>query len=125
MSISDGIKIIDETKKIAKDHHDKNLNEQIINLQEYLISLSEENLELQNQINELKSKVEIPEDIDIDNDGFIVKKGDDRKYCPGCWNKERKLSLMPRKGIDRLGVHKYSHRCAACGTIVDTETENY
>ncbi|BAQ57479.1 hypothetical protein LBAT_1090 [Lactobacillus acetotolerans] len=44
----------------------------------------------------MKGQVEISKDIDVDDDDFIVRKNDDRKYCPGCWNKNRILSIMPR-----------------------------
>lgn len=125
MTITDGINVFNEIKKIVIKYNNKDLIEKILNLQEYLMNLSEKNIELKTQVTKLQSQLETPKDIDIDDNGFIVKKGDNRKYCPRCWNKERKLSLMPRKGVDSLGTNLYGHMCSACEMIVNTEEEKY
>ena len=36
-----------------------------------------------------------------------------------CWNKDRKLSIMPNHGIKEFdGINEYAFECPACGYIV-------
>ena len=55
----------------------------------------------------------------MDDNGFIRKEKDNKKYCPKCWNKDRKLSIMPNHGIKEFdGINEYAFECPACGYIV-------
>ena len=55
----------------------------------------------------------------MDDNGFIRKEKDNKKYCPKCWNKDRKLSIMPNHRIKEFdGINEYAFECPACGYIV-------
>lgn len=118
MGISDIISMLKEVQSLAKDIKSKPLNDAIVGLQEAVMELSSSYLELEEKYDNLKKKVTVSDNIYLDDDGFVCVKGKSQKYCPRCWNKDRKLSLMPKNGIEAFGSQEiskpYAFECAGC-----------
>lgn len=128
ISISDIIALINKANEIANNVKSIELNKVLLELQTAIIQFGTQNLELQEKFSELKKYIEIPNDIFIDDEGFICKKGDSNKYCPKCWNKERKLSLMPKTGVKTHynDIEKpYDYMCSACNFVVESKKEKF
>lgn len=128
MMISDTIKILKEVQSLATDIKSKPLNDAIVKLQESVIELSNNYFELLEKYNNLKEQVSVSQDVYLDDDGFICIKNDKRKFCPHCWNKDRRLSLMPKHGIN-LGSFQevskpYAFECSGCKWIVYSANED-
>ncbi|MCD7135998.1 hypothetical protein LTY62_01895 [Limosilactobacillus balticus] len=126
--ISDAIKILKEVQSLATDIKSKPLNDAIVRLQESVIDLSNNYLELSEKYNNLKEQVSTSQNVYLDDDGFICVKDDNRRFCPHCWNKDRRLSLMPKHGID-LGISQeiskpYAFECAGCKWIIYSANED-
>lgn len=119
ITFSSAISILKNAQALAEKLKNRELNDALLSLQQELIGLGNQNLELKEKYDELKKYLEIPNDVYLDNDGFICRKNDTRKYCPHCWNKYRKFSLMPLEGVevmDYLNLSKpYMYKCSACG----------
>lgn len=122
MVISDVISLLKEVQSLAKDVKSKPLNDAIVNLQESVINLENNYLELEEKYNELRKRVMASDEVYLDDDGFVCVKGRNDKYCPKCWNRDRKLSLMPKHGIETFASQEvdrpYAFECAGCGWIV-------
>ncbi|MDM8243284.1 MULTISPECIES: hypothetical protein [Limosilactobacillus] len=117
--VSDSISVAEKVQEIAKKYKDKELNNEIIALQQKIISLGNDNLKLKEELTTLKSEVCSNKTVKMDDNGFIRKEKDNKKYCPKCWNKDRKLSIMPNHGIKEFdGINEYAFECPACGYIV-------
>lgn len=117
--VSDSISVAEKVHDIAKRYKDKELNDEIISLQQKMISLCNENLKLKDELTELKSEVCSNNKVKMDDNGFIRKDKDDKRYCPKCWNKDRRLSIMPNHGIKEFSeIHEFAFECPACGYIV-------
>ncbi|MCI6883030.1 MAG: hypothetical protein SOT17_03340 [Lactobacillus johnsonii] len=127
ISFSSALSILKSAQDLAEKIKNRELNEALVSLQQELLSLGDKNLELQEKYVELKKYIEIPEDIFIDKDGFICKKDDSNKYCPHCWNKYRKLCLMPKEGVREIyDVPKpYVYQCSACKWTVDSSKKSF
>lgn len=119
ITFSSAISILKNAQALAEKLKNRELNDALLSLQQELIGLGNQNLELKEKYDELKKYLEIPNDVYLDNDGFICRKNDTRKYCQHCWNKYRKFSLMPLEGVevmDYLNLSKpYMYKCSACG----------
>lgn len=128
MGISDIIRMLKEVQSLAKDIKSKPLNDAIVGLQEAVMNLSSSYLELEEKYNDLKKKVATSDDIYLDDDGFACVKGRKQKYCPKCWNKDRKLSLMPKNGIETFASQEvskpYAFECAGCGWVVYSDKKS-
>lgn len=117
--VSDSISVAEKVQEIAKKYKDKELNNEIIALQQKIISLGNDNLKLKEELTTLKSEVCSNKTVKMDDNGFIRKEKDNKKYCPKCWNKDRKLSIMLNHGIKEFdGINEYAFECPACGYIV-------
>lgn len=119
ISISDMIALIESAIKLSKKIKDKDLNKILLELQTAILEFGTQNLKLQEKYQDLKKYLEIPDDVYIDDDGFLCRKNDKVKYCPGCWNRNRRLSLMPKKGISNIllgdfNTKAYTYECSAC-----------
>lgn len=128
VSIGDILALLKSAAKVGEKVKNRDLNKIILELQTAVVQFGSQNLELQEKYAELKKYVEMPDDIYIDDDGFICKKNDNAKYCPHCWNKDRRLSLMPKHGIERY-MHDsnkpYTYECSACKWTVDSSKEHF
>lgn len=87
--ISDSIIVAEKVQSIAKKYKDKELNDEIILLQQKLSLLSNENIKLREEIAEIRSDVLSNKNVYMDDNGFLRRKNDEKKYCPKCWNKEK------------------------------------
>lgn len=129
MGISDLIALINKANDIAQNVKNLKLNKVLLELQKAVLQYGSQNLELQEKYNELNKYIQNPDDIFIDDDGFICRKNDPNKYCPHCWNKDRRLSLMPKYGIQRYSCDDYSkpytYECSACKWTVDSSKEHF
>lgn len=130
VSISDVISLIKQATQLSKKLKDKDLNKVLLDLQLAVAQLGEQNIELQDKYLQLKKYLEIPDNIYMDDEGFICRKNDSNKYCPHCWNKYRKLSLMPHRGIINNDLDwnkpegKYFYECPACNFKVYSDFKN-
>lgn len=122
MGISDVIGLLKEVQSLAQDIKSKPLNDAIVNFQESVIGVGNDYLELEEKYNKLRKRVETSDNVYLDDDGFVCEKGKKSKYCPKCWNKDRKISLMPKHGIETFASQEvdkpYAFECAGCGWIV-------
>lgn len=109
------VSILKNAQELAKKIKSRKLNEVLLNLQDELINLKTQYIESDEKYKEIRKYIEVPEDIYLDNHGFICRKNDNRKYCPKCWNENRKLSLMPNFDIK---VGKIQSNCSACGHAI-------
>lgn len=128
ITFGSAISILKNAQILAKKLKDRELNDALLSLQQELIELGSQNIELKEKYDELKKYIEIPDNIDLDDDGFIYRKDDVRKYCPSCWNKNRRLSLMPRFGVMELNVEldkPYTYECSACHWRVYSSHEHF
>lgn len=114
--ISDSLSVADRVRAIAKKYKDKELNDEIISLQQKLILLSNENLKLREKISKIKSDALSNKNVYMDDNGFIRKENDGKRYCPRCWNKDRRLAIMPNHGVKEFDeINEYTFECPACG----------
>lgn len=129
VSISDVISLIKQATQLGKKLKDKDLNKVLLDLQMAVIQLGDQNLELQEKYQNLKKYIEIPDNIYLDDEGFICREDDVNKYCPHCWNKDRKLALMPRYGIQEFGTldvdKPYTYECSACQWKVGSSKKHF
>lgn len=114
--ISDSITVAEKVQSIAKKYKDKELNDEIILLQQKLSLLSNENIKLREEMAEIRSDVLSNKNVYMDDNGFLRRKNDETKYCPKCWNKDRRLSIMPNHGVEEFdSINEYTFECLACG----------
>ena len=124
ITFSSAISILKNAQALAEKLKSRELNDVLLSLQQELIGLGDQNLELKEKYDELKKYIEIPDNIDLDDDGFICRKDDVRKYCPSCWNKDRRLSLMPKLGYQFLSLdfdkpdNAFQYTCPACEFVI-------
>lgn len=124
ITFSSAISILKNAQALAEKLKSRELNDVLLSLQQELIGLGDQNLELKEKYDELKKYIEIPDNIDLDDDGFICRKDDVRKYCPSCWNKNRRLALMPKIGNQFISVDfdtpskAFRYFCPACDFVV-------
>ncbi|MBA2915539.1 hypothetical protein HCN73_04985 [Lactobacillus crispatus] len=128
ISISDVISLIENAIKLSKKVKDKDLNNILLELQAAVLQFGTQNLELQDKYSKLKKYIEIPDNVYLDDDGFLCRKNDKVKYCASCWNKDRRLSLMPKKGTYNLmagdfNTKSYTYECSACKYQIYSDKE--
>lgn len=119
VSIGDILALLKSAAKLGEKVKNRDLNKIILELQEAVVQFGSQNLELQEKYAELKKYIEIPDNVYLDDDGFLCRKNDKVKYCSSCWNKDRRLSLMPKKGTYNLmsgdfDIKSYTYECSAC-----------
>ncbi len=129
MLLKDSIDLLKDAQQIAEKIKSKPLNDIIVQLQQDVIAMGNETLELQEKYHKLKDKVLVPDNIYIDDNDFLCIKNDSRKYCPKCWNRYRKLSLMPTVGVSETVAMDYEKpyvfQCAGCGYVVRADQERF
>lgn len=74
ITFGSAISILKDAQILAKKLKDRELNDALLSLQQELIELGSQNIELKEKYDELKKYIEIPDNIDLDDDGFICKK---------------------------------------------------
>lgn len=124
ITFGNAISLLKDAQLLAKKLKNRELNDVLLSLQGDLIDLGDQNIKLREKYDELKKYIEIPDDIYLDDDSFICRKNDIRKYCPSCWNKDRRLSLMPKLGYQFLSLDfdqpdkAFQYICSACKYVI-------
>lgn len=104
--------LIDEAKK-QKNHE---MVDQLIEIKLALSDLQDENNELKRRIVELEQSNIIEEDLDLQPQGYYIKKSDKEqgkniRYCAACWQNNHKL--MPY--ITSIGT---AMQCSNCHNVI-------
>lgn len=124
ITFGNAISLLKDAQLLAEKLKNRELNDVLLSLQGELMDLGDQNIKLREKYDELKKYIEIPDDIYLDDDGFICRKNDVRKYCPSCWNKDRRLSLMPKLGYQFISLDfdqpdkAFQYTCPACEFVI-------
>ena len=106
-AFKDTYDIIKDLLKAAKNVQNQEVVQLAMDLQEKFFELREDNDKLLDEIKDLKEKIKILEQAEINeteieyyDKGFITLKKDSYKipYCSFCWKKEHKLFPIAQRG---------------------------